>query len=340
MLGGLAHRSHPEGLGRWFILYLHSAEQQIRPGVRKLPVKTKVVLRLARHSGKNASRHLSTLETTASRHDRLGESGGVRLGWIVGIFLSSLIAVVTVIVAAAWIVGGRVASTDPTVHELLSARAAAGSPDPVWGGSQRRPPDCSRSLASVRNTSPTNLQWSCPAQDRADNIREIPVESITALKSMGWAVPYLSRRGFDHEYAETSSLDGVRTIQARLSNGDHYINVAETRPEGPDVELRPLSDKLHEVVNLDSVVAETVELATGHEANLYLAEEGATWTAAVENSAVQYVITSDMPTEAASDISSWVLVTDRSRVQMLPSSPGTADRLERGFDELFAIFDS
>lgn len=179
-----------------------------------------------------------------------------------------------------------------------------------------------------------------PGAREGSHIREIPVEDITALKSMGWAVPYLSRQGFEHEYAETTSLDGVRTIQARLSNGDHHINVAETRPEGPEVELKPLSDKLHEVVNLDRVAAETVELATGHEANLYLAEEGTTWTAAVENSAVQYVITSDMPAESAPDVSSWVLVTDRSRVQMLPSSPGTADRLERGFEELFAIFDS
>lgn len=284
-------------------------------------------------------RHLSTLETTASRHSRLGESGGVRLGWIVGIFLSSLAMVVAVIVAAAWVVGGRVASTEPTVQELLppeprqDPQTQPGEAVTMTSGLQ---PPVGVGEDYIADESALVL----PGARQGSHIREIPVESITALKSMGWAVPYLSRQGFEHEYAETTSLDGVRTIQARLSNGDHYINVAETRPEGPEVELKPLSDKLHEVVNLDRVAAETVELATGHEANLYLAEEGAAWTAAVENSAVQYVITSDMPTESAPDVSSWVLVTDRSRVQMLPSSPGTADRLERGFEELFAIFDS
>lgn len=283
--------------------------------------------------------HLSTLETTASRHGRVSEAGGIRLGWIVGIFLSSLVLVITVIVAAAWVVGGRVASTDPTVQELLPPEprqdAAAQSGEAVTMTSGLQPP---AGVGEEYVTDDNALV--IPGARQGSNIREIPVESISALKSMGWAVPYLSRRGFEHEYAETTLLDGVRTIQARLTNGEQFINVAETRTEGSEAELRPLSEKLHELVNLDRVVSETVELSTGHEANLYVAEEGPTWTAAVENSAVQYVITSNMPADVASEVSTWVLVTDRSRVQMLPSSPGTADRLERGFEELFAIFDS
>ena len=284
-------------------------------------------------------RHLSTLETTASRHSRLSEAGGVRLGWVVGIFLSSLVVVVTVIVAAAWIVGGRVSSPDPTVQELLPPEPRqdpeAQSEEAVSMTSGLQPP-VGVGEEYVADESVLVL----PGAQPGSQISEIPVESISALKNLGWAVPYLSRIGFEHEYAETTRLDGVRTIQARLTDGDHYINVAETRAEGSDLELKPLSQKLHEVVNLDRVVAETVELSTGHEANLYRADEGATWTAAVENSAVQYVITSDMPADVAREVSSWVLVTDRSRVQMLPSSPGTADRLERGFEELFTIFDS
>lgn len=282
--------------------------------------------------------HLSTLETTASRHGRVTEAGGIRLGWVVGIFLSSMVLVVTIIVAAAWVVGGRVPSTTPTVQELLPPeprQGAAQSGEAVTMTSGLQPP------AGVGDEYVTDESaLILPGARQGSDIREIPVDSISALKSMGWAVPYLSRRGFDHEYAETTVLDGVRTIQARLTNGDQYINVAETRAEAANAELRPLSEKLHEMVNLDRVVSETVELSTGHEANLYVAEEGQTWTAAVENSAVQYVITSDMPADVAAEVSSWVLVTDRSRVQMLPSSPGTADRLERGFEELFDIFDS
>lgn len=275
--------------------------------------------------------HLGTLEATASGHGRLG--------WIAGIFLSSLVVVLAVIVAAAWVVGGRVAAADPTVQELLppeprqDPHTQSGEAVTMTSGLQ---PLVGVGEEYVADDSAMVL----PGARQGSHIREIPVESITALKSMGWAVPYLSRSGFEHEYVETTSLEGVRTIQARLSSGDHYINVAETRTEGPEVELTPLRDKLHEVVNLDRVVAETVELATGQEANLYLAEEGSTWTAAVESATVQYVITSDMPTDAASEVSSWVMVTDRSRVQMLPSSPGTADRLERGFEEMFAFFDT
>lgn len=268
----------------------------------------------------------------------LAGSSGVRFGWAAGIFLSSVALVLCVLVAAAWVLGGRAAQTAPSVQELLPPQpredAAAESEAQAATVSGLQPPVGADETDTVGDTAAV-----LPGALDTSVVSEIPVESISALKSLGWAVPYLSRRGYEHQYAETTLLNGVRTIQSRLSDGDYYINVAETRPEGAGVELQPLGEKLHTVVDVDSVIAESIELSTGEDASLYRAGDDSLWTAAVDNSAVQYVITSDLPAEAAAEISSWVLVTDRSRVQILPSSPGAADRLERGFGELLSLFE-
>lgn len=283
-------------------------------------------------------RQSSTQEYPGSRPSGSAGSSGVRLGWAAGIFFSSVTLVLCVIVAAAWVLGGRAAQTTLSVQELLPPQpredAAAESEAQTATASGLQPPAGADEMYTVGDTAAV-----LPGALDTSVVHEIPVESISALKSLGWAVPYLSRRGYEHQYAETTLLNGVRTIQSRLSDGDHYINVAETRPEEDDVELQPLGEKLHTVVDLDSVIAESLELSTGEDASLYRAEDESLWTVAVDNSGVQYVITSDLPAEAAAEISSWVLVTDRSRVQILPSSPGASDRLERGFDELRSLLE-
>lgn len=280
----------------------------------------------------------STQEYPGSRASGPSGFAGARFGWTVGIFLSSVALVLSLTVAVAWVLGGRAAHTAPTVQELLPPQprqdAAAASDAQATTASGLQPPVGADEMYTVGDTAAV-----LPGALDTSVVREVPVESISALKSLGWAVPYLSRRGYEHQYAETTLLNGVRTIQSRLTDGDHYINVAETRPENADVELQPLGEKLHTVVNLDSVIAESLELTTGEDASIYRAEDESMWTAAVDNSAVQYVITSDLPADAAADVASWVLITDRSRVQILPSSPGAGDRLERGFDEIISLFE-
>ena len=279
-----------------------------------------------------------TMEAPAPHPAAPRRRQGVSPGWTIGIFFSSLTLVVCVIVAAAWGLGGRVVHTPPTVQELLPpeprqhAGSEAGGEATMASGLQ--PPAGAGEEYSINGAAAV-----LPGASEISEVQEIPIENIGALKSMGWAVPYLSRSGYEHQYAETTSLDGVRTIQARLSDGDYYVNVAETRAEEADVGLEPLSENLHSVVDQQRVMTESMELGSGQEADLYQATDGSSWTAAVESTAVHYVITSDLPVEAAAEISSWVLITDRSRIQVLPSSPGAGDRLERGFEELFGLFD-
>ncbi|WP_300342792.1 hypothetical protein [Nesterenkonia sp.] len=278
-------------------------------------------------------RHISSTQSTAARR-----AGHVRLGWVVAAFLSSLVLVSCVMVAAAWILGGRAPAATSSVQELLPPE-----PEPDSSANSGEEAAMASALSPAVGTHEDYVVGEAavvlPGARTGAEVREIPVENLSGLKELGWSVPYLNRSGYDHQYLETSSLEGVRTIQAHLSDGEHYINVAETRPEEEERELYPLREKLHNVVDLDAVTEETLELSTGHEGSFFVSDQRAAWTAAVEMPQVQYVITSNLPAESAPEIASWVLITDRSRVQLLPSSPGAGDRLERGFEELFALFD-
>lgn len=241
-------------------------------------------------------------------------------------------------VATAWILGGRsVPSTPPSVQELLppeprSTGTTASTGDSTTVSALQPPPGAHEDVVEG------DYAAILPGAADSAQINEIPVEKISELKSLGWAVPYLTRRGYSHQYVETTSVDGARTIQAHLSDGENFVNVAETRAEKSGVELDPLSEKLYSVVDVERLDAQTLELSTGHEAQLYQKPEEPLWTAAVEDTQAQFVITSDLTAEAAMEITSWVIITDRSRVQLLPSSPRPADRLERGFEELASWF--
>lgn len=276
--------------------------------------------------------------TIKSASRRARTAGRPPIGWILAVFTASVAMVVCVFLALAWFVGGRMVPTSPTVQELLPPEPRqspnVSSPEDVTAVSALQPPVGAQDEYVVGEAAAI-----LPGARKSTEIKELPVGRLDDLKPMGWAVPYLSRGEFDHEYVETSSLDGVRTIQVRLADGQDFINVAETRPESDDVQLYPLQEKLHSVVNLDEVSAQEMELTTGHEGTLYSAEDADVWTSAVETSNVQYVITSSLPAASASEVTSWVLITDRSRVQLLPSSPGPADRIERGFEEMRSWFE-
>ena len=252
------------------------------------------------------------------------------VGWICAVFLTSLATVLCLIVATAWFLGGR-AVPPPTLQSLLPpeprgadelpAREDSGTPVNTAAGQQ----------ASVED--PIIL----PGAQGAAPIREISLDNLSQLKRLGWAVPYLEG-GYSmrSESLKTGSVDGMRTMQLSMSDGRNYITVAETRVEEEDMVLAPLSEKLMSRIDLTSVTSERILLSTGQEALLFIDRGGAAWTTAVDTGNVQYVISSDLPAAAASEVTSWVMITDRSRVQMLPTSPGTADRLERGFDEIIS----
>lgn len=274
--------------------------------------------------------------TTSATYSGSRTPGRLPVGWVFGVFVASLATVVCIIIATAWVVGGRAVPSTSTVQELLPPEPPQqpnGTADDAVAVSALQPPAGADEEHLVGETAAI-----LPGSSQITPVKELPVEQLDQLKSLGWAVPYLSRSDFEHDYAETSSGDSVRTIQVHMTDGEDFINVAETRPEAEDVELHPLQDKLHSVVDLDAVTAQPLELGTGHESTLYHSEGAESWTSAVETSNAQYVVTSSLPTSSAHEITTWVVITDRSRVQLSYSAPGPADRLERGFDEMRSWF--
>lgn len=275
------------------------------------------------------SRTVSTTSPRPRKHARLS------LGWVFCVFAASLATVACVIVVTAWIVGGRTVPHTPTVQELLP-------PEPP-----QRDSEAQESVAVSALHPPVGVGEDylvegtvtvLPGSSHTNPVKEVPLDQLDELKSLGWAVPYLSRSEFEHNYAETSSGENVRTIQVHLTDGTDFVNVAETRPEAAGVELNPLADTLHNMVDLETITPVPLELGGGYESLFYHAEDSDYWTSAVETPNAQYVITSSLSTGAASEITTWVLMTDRSRVQLSHSVPGPVDRLERGFDEMRTWF--
>ncbi|MCT1607737.1 hypothetical protein M3B43_10500 [Nesterenkonia massiliensis] len=271
--------------------------------------------------------------TTAAGGSVARRAGRLSVGWICAVFLTSLATVLCLIVATAWFLGGRAVPV-PTLQSLLPPEPRAADELPT-----RENADSGTAVntAAAGQQAPLEEPVILPGAQGAAPIREISLDNLSQLKRLGWAVPYLEG-GYNmrSESLKTGSVDGVRTMQLNMSDGRNYVTVAETRVEEEDLVLAPLSEKLMSRIDLASVTSERILLSTGQEALLFIDRGGAAWTTAVEAGNVQYVISSDLPAAAASEVTSWVMITDRSRVQMLPTSPGTADRLERGFDEIIS----
>ncbi|GAA1801771.1 hypothetical protein GCM10009771_00460 [Nesterenkonia flava] len=166
-------------------------------------------------------------------------------------------------------------------------------------------------------------------------IHELPVEKLSLLKTWGWSLPHLADRGYEPEKLETGVIEGVRTIQLQLVDDNYTMWVAETRAEEEGRTLDPIEEKVLKVLDPADFSAERLQLSTGDECTLYISESDDSWTAAMETDRAQYVISSDMPTAAASQIMSWVMLTDRSRVQTQPLAPSASERVGRGLEELF-----
>lgn len=258
-----------------------------------------------------------------------------RAGWLVALALLVLAMLGVLVFVAAWVVGGRALPQINSVQSLL--------PQGSQSSTQEGERFADDGAASTPLTS-TDLNLipidasdaTLPGAPESTEIQQIPLDSLNALKSLGWSVPHLSGFGLATEYAETGVVDGVRTVQVRLTDGEHRLDISETRPEESGVELAALESKLDDVVDTSAAVRETLALRTGDDCQLYVSEESQEWTAAMESSRVQYVVTSDLPAETAEQISNWVMATDRSRVQVLPIVPSGSERLERGFEELLA----
>lgn len=239
------------------------------------------------------------------------------------------------IFVAAWVVGGRALPQISSVQSLLPQGSQSGERQ---GGELTGEDPASVPLTSADlDLIPVDAaDVTLPGAPESSEVQQIPLESLNSLKSLGWSVPHLSGFGLSTEYAETGMVEGIRTVQLRLTDGEHRLDISETRPEESGVELAALDSKIDDVVDTSAAVRETLSLRTGDDCELYISEDSEEWTAAMESGRVQYVVTSDLPAETAEQISNWVMATDRSRVQVLPIVPTGTERLERGFEELLA----
>ncbi|GAA1136310.1 hypothetical protein [Nesterenkonia lutea] len=257
-----------------------------------------------------------------------------RAGWLVALSLLVLVLLGALVCVAAWVIGGRALPPISSVQSLLpqSDQSSQTQQDGVPAD-----PDPGLSISSNDlNLIPVDDPDTSvlPGSPETTDIQQIPLDSLSALKSLGWSVPHLAGFGLATEYAETGVVAGIRTVQVRLTDGEHHLDVSETRPEQAELEMAPLQSKLADVVDVSDARQESITLRTGDECQLYISEDKEQWTAAMETGRVQYVVSSDLPETAAEQISNWVMATDRSRVQVLPIVPSGSERLERGFEEL------
>lgn len=263
------------------------------------------------------------------------EATRTRAGWLVALVLLVVALLGVLVFVSAWVVGGRALPQINSVQSLLP-QGSQSSPQ----HDEELPEDRAASIpltSSDLNLIPVDASdATLPGAPESAEIQQIPLDSLNALKSLGWSVPHLSGFGLVTEYAETGVVEGVRTVQVRLTDGEHRLDISETRPEESGVELAALETKLGPVLDATATERETLTLRTGDDCELYISEESQEWTAAMESGRVQYVVTSDLPEETAEQISNWVMATDRSRVQVLPIVPTGSERLERGFEELIA----
>ena len=231
-----------------------------------------------------------------------------RAGWVVLLCLATATLAGIVLFAAAWIVGGRVQAGS------LTERILPADEQRIQGDGGR---------GSEGSAAPV--------------LHELPVDQLSQLKPLGWNVAHLSGYGLEPQQVETELADGLRTVEVRLSNGQSVVEVAETRPEEESAELAPLQEQISQAVDLGAAEQEEIEVSTGDTGDLYRTEGSEEWTVAVETDYARYVITSDMTEASAEEIAAWVLVTDRSRLQIMPSEEtGGLDRIERGLREILS----
>lgn len=258
-----------------------------------------------------------------------------RAGWLVALALLVVVLLGVVLFVAAWVVGGRALPQINSVQSLLP-QGSQSSPQHDAEFSQDEAFGAPLTSTDLNLIPVDASDATLPGAPESTQIQQIPLDSLDALKSLGWSVPHLSGFGLATQYAETGVADGIRTVQVRLTDGEHRLDISETRPEESGVELAALETKLGGLVDSAKAARDTLTLRTGDECELYVSDEAQEWTAAMESGRVQYVVTSDLPTETAEQISNWVMATDRSRVQVLPIAPTGSERLERGFEELLA----
>ncbi|GAA3279179.1 hypothetical protein GCM10020260_02060 [Nesterenkonia halobia] len=218
---------------------------------------------------------------------------------------------------------------------------SAPSSAPGSGAAAASTPAASLPVGLEESRRPQGRVASLPGAVERMPVRSVPVDQLDRLHRLGWNVAELHGLGqaMQADDAATAQAAGVRTVQVHHTDGEHTITVAETRPSDDSTELRPLAEKLDEILDLDAVDRESLTLPTGEDCTVYRSAAEGRWTAAVDAGSVQYVITSDLDASAVAAVADWVMTTDRSRVQQMPSSPDAGERLERGFRSLLGWMD-
>lgn len=305
-----------------------------------------------------------------SQHGR-PRRGLVRLGWpmVLGLLVFTL---GTAVLAAAWTLGGRSSGQLSSVEELVSPKggrsagpapssdvgtSATGDDAAVEVGSNTSAEDAASPAPAVEGEKrasgallPVGLHDSHRQDGRMTTLpgaaapltaRGVPLEQLPALDDLGWNVGELHGlgRSMTPERVLTGRAEGVRTVQVRHTDGAHQVTVAETRPVDESTALRPLAEKLDDLLDLEAVEQRRITLSSGEDCTVYRAAGRDRWTAAVDGGGAQYVITSDLDDTTVDSVVSWVMVTDRSRVRSMPQSSDAGDRLERGFRSMLDWLD-
>ncbi|GAB3184032.1 hypothetical protein GCM10027060_20510 [Nesterenkonia halophila] len=222
-----------------------------------------------------------------------------------------------------------------------SAPSSAPTASPGAGAAAASTPAASLPVGLEESRRPQGRVASLPGAVERMPVRSVPLDQLDRLHRLGWNVAELHGLGqaMQADDAVTAQAAGVRTVQVHHTDGEHAITVAETRPADESTELRPLAEKLDEMLDLDALDRESLTLPTGEDCTVYRSAAEGRWTAAVDAGPVQYVITSDLDASAVAAVADWVMTTDRSRVQQMPSSPDAGERLERGFRSLLGWMD-
>lgn len=222
-----------------------------------------------------------------------------------------------------------------------SAPTSAPTASPGADAAAASTPAASLPVGLEESRRPQGRVASLPGAVERMPVRSVPLDQLDRLHRLGWNVAELHGLGqaMQADDAVTAQAAGVRTVQVHHTDGEHAVTVAETRPADESTELRPLAEKLDEMLDLDAVDRESLTLPTGEDCTVYRSAVEDRWTAAVDAGSVQYVITSDLDASAVAAVADWVMTTDRSRVQQMPSSPDAGERLERGFRSLLGWMD-
>ena len=232
------------------------------------------------------------------------------------------------VTGVAWVVGGRAVSAPP--ESVDAVLPDDGETTMAYDPTDQIP--VASSLTEACEEACDHHHWGTPEDQTT--VYQLNDEELAELDPLGWNVPRFSGFGLSMLSAETTSTEGVRTVTVRHTDGTHDLLVSETRPDQDAEEVPSMKPALDKAAQEANIVVENFTLSTGDEASLYEDGQDGSWTVLVEGHDVEYIATSDLGTDAASRIASWMMITDHSRLQGMPAEPDSADRISQGLEEM------